>query len=239
MPHEKLLVFDIETVPDPRHAKGTEFPPPALHQIVAIAFLEADITRDGSNEKYILRDLRAGGEIRFQEKELLQGFVQYLERLRPRLVTYNGRGFDIPVVKYRSMVHQLQAPLLSHSDYSYRYNTDSHCDLLEMLSDFGASTRMRLADLCSALGVPSKLGMDGSEVQRNYQAGNLQAIRDYCEIDVVNTYLVYLRTMFNRGTVSPLDYEHAMTQLREYLTINSQGRRHFAEFLKGWAYVPR
>jgi predicted PolB exonuclease-like 3'-5' exonuclease len=201
--------------------------------------LEADVARDGANEKYSLRDLRAGGEIRFQERELLQGFLQYLERLRPRFVTYNGRGFDIPVVKYRAMVHQLQAPLLYHPDYSYRYNTDSHCDLMEVLSDFGASARLRLADICSAFGIPSKIGMDGSEVLRHYQAGDIEEIRNYCEIDVVNTYLVYLRTMFNRGTMSADGYDQAMLQLREYLARHGQEKQHFADFLKAWAYLPR
>lgn len=236
MQHEKLVVVDIETVPDGKVESTREFPLPAFHQIVAIAFLEADIHRRGSTESFKLRELRAGGEQRFQERELLQGFFQYIERLKPRIVTYNGRGFDLPVLKYRGMVHELPAPILHLSEYSYRYNTDSHCDLLEVLTDFGASTRMRLGDVCLALSIPSKLGMDGSEVAKRYREGNIRAIRNYCELDVLSTYLVYLRSMLQRGVLSTPDFANATRDVHQYLLEQRESRPHLSEFLNAWQY---
>jgi 3'-5' exonuclease len=217
MRHDKLLVFDIETIPDSRHYSGKEFPPPAFHQVVAIAFLEADIVRRDSTEAFILRDLRAGGTAEYNERELLIGFCQHLERLQPRLVTYNGRSFDIRVLKYRGMSYSISCPLLSLPAYTYRYNIANHCDLLELLTDFGASTRMRLGEVCALFNLPAKLGIDGTDVARLYRSGKIEKIRDYCETDVLSSYLVYLRAMFHRGTLTAQDFEIAIFEVHQYL----------------------
>ena len=139
MHHQNLFVFDIETMPDTNaalsltgfddpdvaahrqelgryHLEKTggknPFPRQPFHKVVAISFLEAEIERDGNQEAYFLRELRSGGEAGFDEKKLLQGFFGYFERLKPRLVSFNGRGFDLPVLKYRVIVHGVSAPWL-------------------------------------------------------------------------------------------------------------------------------
>ena len=139
MQHQNLFVFDIETVPDTDavpnltgfddpdvakrrqelvryHLEKTDRKNPFLrqpfHRVVAISFLEAEMERDGNQEAYLLRGLRSGGEAGFDEKQLLQGVFGYFERLKPRLVSFNGRGFDLPVLKYRAMVHGVSAPWL-------------------------------------------------------------------------------------------------------------------------------
>ena len=139
MQHQNLFVFDIETVPDTDavppltgfddpdvearraeleryHLEITEgrnaFPRQPFHRAVAISFLEAEIERSGGGEAYYLKELRSGGEADYDEARLLQGFFQYFERLKPRLVSFNGRGFDLPVLKYRAMAHGIAAPWL-------------------------------------------------------------------------------------------------------------------------------
>ena len=168
MQHRNLFVFDIETIPDTDavpaltgfddadiqarrdelaryHLEITDgrndFHRQPFHRVVAISFLEAEIEHTPGGEIYHLKELRSGGEESFGEKKLLQGFFGYFERIRPRLVSFNGRGFDLPVLKYRAMAHGVQAPLLHNADnkwenYTVRYATDWHCDLIEALSDF-------------------------------------------------------------------------------------------------------
>ena len=137
MQHQNLFVFDIETMLDTDavpsltefddpdvaarrqeleryHLEKTggknPFPRQPFQKVVAISFLEAEIERDGNQEAYLLRELRSGGEAGFDEKKLLQGFFGYFERLKPRLVSFNGRGFDLPVLKYRAMMHGVSVP---------------------------------------------------------------------------------------------------------------------------------
>ncbi len=133
MPLTSLMVVDIETIPDSAHHEGDDFPILPFHQVVAIGFLEANIERSGEGETYALQQLRCGGETEFSEAQLLDGFFRYFERSKPRLVTYNGRAFDLPVLKYRAMKHGVQAPWLQKggdrfSNYSYRTHASDAAD---------------------------------------------------------------------------------------------------------------
>jgi predicted PolB exonuclease-like 3'-5' exonuclease len=266
MQHQNLFVFDIETVPDTDavpnltgfdepdvetrraeldayHLKVTDgrnaFPRQPFHKVVAISFLEAEIEREGSNEVYFLKELRTGGEAGFNEKQLLQGFFQYFERLRPRLVSFNGRGFDLPVLKYRAMVHGISAPWLHQAgdkwnSYNSRYSADWHCDLMDQLSDYGASARVKLNEVCSVLGLPGKFGVDGSKVAEMIDAGEVDAVREYCETDVLNTYLVYLRTMLHRGLMSIDGHDRAVADIISMIKNEGENRPHLNEFLNAW-----
>lgn len=266
MQHRNLFVFDIETIPDTNavynltgceskdiaemrqaleqyHLKITDgknsFPRQLFHKVIAISFLEAEIHREGNQETYVLKELRSGGRKGADEKELLQGFFKHLGQLQARLVSFNGRGFDLPVLKYRAMVHGISAPWFYHSgdkwsNYSQRYSLDWHCDLLEALSDFGASAKIKLNEICSVLGFPGKIGVDGSQVMPMYDAGQLQEIRDYCETDVLNTYLVYLRYMHHRGVLPGEAYDSAIGDVVSLLKSEGQERLHLQEFLREW-----
>ena len=269
MQHQNLFVFDIETIPDTDsvpnltgfddpdiEARREEleryhlditggknpFPRQPFHKVVAISFLEAEIERSGgvsSGESYHLRELRSGGEAGFDEKQLLQGFFSYFERLKPRLVSYNGRGFDLPVLKYRAMVHGIQAPWLydagdKWNSYQSRYSADWHCDLLEVLSDFGASARGKLNEVCSVLGFPGKFGVDGSKVADMIDGGDVQGVRDYCETDVLNTYLVYLRFMLHRGNIDTEAYNRAVADIITLIETEGVERPHLKQFMDAW-----
>ncbi len=266
MSHQNLFVFDIETVPDTeavRNLTGFDDPDPQacrdeleryhlditdgrnpfprqpFHKVVAISFLEAEIERDGVQENYLLRELRSGGESGSNEKALVQGFFSYVERLRPRLVSFNGRGFDLSVLKYRAMVHGISARFL-YSDgdkwnsYTSRYSDDWHCDLLEVLSEYGGSARVKLNEACSVLGFPGKFGVDGSKVTEMIEGGQVDAVRDYCETDVLNTYLVYLRLMHHRGKMSTDGYNRAVADVISLIEVEGETRPHLREFLEAW-----
>jgi predicted PolB exonuclease-like 3'-5' exonuclease len=266
MQHKNLFVFDIETVPDTQAVRnltgfaGSEpaerraeleryhleitdgrnaFPRQPFHKVVAISFLEAEIERDGLSEIYHLRELRSGGDAKATEQALIQGFFSYLERLRPRLVSFNGRGFDLSVLKYRAMVHGISARFL-YSDgdkwnsYTSRYSQDWHCDLLEVLSDYGGSARIKLNEVCSVMGFPGKFGVDGSKVTEMIENGQAQEVRDYCETDVLNTYLVYLRLMHHRGTLTTAAYNQAISDIIALIEAEGEARPHLREFLEAW-----
>ena len=267
MQHQSLFVFDIETVPDTDAAKAltgsestdvlelrkaladyhlkitdgrNDFPRQPFHKIVAISFVEAEIERDGMHERYHLSGVRSGGEIDFTEEKLVQGVYQFLNRAKPRLVSYNGRNFDLPVMKFRAMKYGVSAPWLYRSgdkwnNYTSRYSADWHCDLLDVLKDFGAMQGgLKLDEVATVLGLPGKVGVDGSQVSDMYDRGEIGAIRDYCETDVLNTYLVYLHWQHHSGVLQKNDFAAAIQDVVAYIQAEQEERPHFGEFFTAW-----
>lgn len=259
-----LVVFDIETIPDisacggligeingdvyqkrealtKYHLEITDGQNPFLrqpfHQVVVISFLFADIVRSGGYETFVLREIRSGGKLDSGEKELVQGFFEYISKTKARLISFNGRTFDLPVLKYRAMKHGVQAEYIYKSgdkwnNYMQRYSVDWHCDLLEALSDFGASARVKMNEVCSILGLPGKIGTDGSQVTSLYDSGKTQEIRDYCETDVINTYLIYLKLMQHQGRITTESYNKNIDDLLLYL--GSSQKNHLLKFKEEW-----
>ncbi len=268
MIHNKLFVFDIETVPDTDVVEnltgsqtkdvlelrkelenyhievsgGNPFSRQPFHKVVAISFLEADIEtcRDGT-ETYSITDLRTGGTENSTEEEIIKGFFSHLSKNPPRFVSYNGRTFDLPVLKYRAMKYGVPAPWLYKSgdkwnNYMQRYSLDWHCDLLDAFSDFGASCRCKMNEVCAIMGIPGKIGTDGSQVSELYDAGKIKEIRDYCETDVINTYLLYLNFQLHSGNLNKENFIKCNIELKNYLQSfkDDSSKQHFNEFLTEW-----
>jgi predicted PolB exonuclease-like 3'-5' exonuclease len=271
MLHNSLFVFDIETIPDTDAVKnltgsetkdvetlrkeleeyhieisgGNPFPRQPFHKIVAISFLEAEISvnNDGT-EEYHLTEIRSGGNEDSNEEEIVKGFFSYVAKKRPRFVSYNGRTFDLPVLKYRAMKYGVSAPWFYKSgdkwnNYTQRYSLDWHCDLLDAFSDFGASAKCKMNEVCSILGIPGKFGVDGSKVTELYDSKKIKEIRDYCETDVANTYLLYLFYQMHTGTLSTQGFVNAAEQVATYLEEEGKNKdkKHLADFLAEWKKV--
>ncbi len=210
-------MFDTETIPDIpalRHlqnanpeltddeviaAAQTDDRPvkPGLQCIVAVA--GAWIAPNGT-----LRQLRALGDPGWSETELVRETFRIISEGHPQLVGWNTSGFDLPVLVYRAMVHQIAAPGFyqfgePYHGYRKRFDEESHIDLMDILSFYGASPRLKLDEMATVLGIPGKLGIDGSQVWPLYQVGELEAIRTYCTSDVLTTALVYGRYALHRG----------------------------------------
>lgn len=265
MLHQSLFVFDIETVPDTAavynltgstekdpaklrealtqyHLEITDgknsFPRQPFHKVVAISFLEAEIMRhDDGTESYHLKNL--GSNHKNEEKQIVKGFFDYLQRIKPRLVSYNGRSFDMPVLKYRAMAHGVGAKWFygagdKWNSYMQRYSADWHCDLLEVLSDFGASARVKLNEACAVMGFPGKFGVDGSKVTDMFENGEIDAIKHYCETDVLNTYLVYLRTMQHQGKITTISYNKAVADVVSFIENENTEKPYLADFMDAW-----
>jgi predicted PolB exonuclease-like 3'-5' exonuclease len=210
-----VIVWDIESIPDLagfaaanglsgktddeiRAEIGDKFPKPLYHSIVCIGALVAERRDDGWHV------LAAGaphvGER--SESELIKAFVDRIGDLRPQLVTYNGSRFDLPVLRYRAMLHKLAAPGLFARNYFNRY-TDDAIDLCDVLSSFQPASNVKLDELSKLMGLPGKpAGISGSEVEEFYREGKIQDIADYCLSDVVNTYRLWLRYELFRGALA-------------------------------------
>lgn len=208
-----------------------------FHKVVAISFLEADIEYQDDFEYYKIKDLRSGGSVESSEKDLITGLFQYLRKIHPRFISFNGKTFDMPVLKYRAMLYNISLDWFYKSgdkwnNYSSRYSVDWHCDLLEAFSDFGSSARVRMNEVCAMLGLPGKMEIDGSMVEQMYYEGKIQEIRDYCELDVLNTYILYLRYAHHIGKMNRDGYLKSISEIISFLT--SGNKEHYNMFLEKW-----
>ena len=168
-------------------------------------------------------------------------FFDGIEKFTPELVSWNGGGFDLPVLHYRALRHKVAAPRYwetGDEDNAFRYNNYlgrfhwRHIDVMDVLSGYQSRARASLSDAAVLLGYPGKLGFDGSQVWDAYRAGELTRIRHYCETDVINTWLVFLRFQHMRGRLTDAGLADELARTRAWLTEAHQP--HFDEFLAAW-----
>ena len=253
-----LIVFDIETIPDleggrklygldeidaketakamlaTRRTKvpDSDFLPLHQHRVVAIS-----VAARWSKDQFGVRSL---GDLDSEEKQVIEKFFAIVEKA-PTLISWNGTGFDLPVLQYRGLVHSI--PSVTYWDtgeynnefkwnnYQSRYHK-RHIDLMDTLSRFQPRAFAPLDEICKLIGLPGKIGVGGDKVFDSYLDGKLQEIRDYCEIDALSTYLVYLRFELIRGNYTLQRYENELQLVRKWLTDSKQN--HFQKFLIAW-----
>jgi hypothetical protein len=250
-----VLAFDIETIPDVagirrlhglpadlpdaeaaeiafqmrRVKSGSDFLAPHLHRVVVVScVLRSD---EG------LRVFSLEG----QEKDIIQRFYDGLEKFVPQLVSWNGGGFDLPVLNYRGLAHGVQAPMFwetGDENRDFRYNNyvsryhSRHLDLMDVLAMYQPRNNAPLDEVAQLAGLPGKIGIGGAKVWEAWLAGEAAKIRDYCEADTANTYLLFLRYQLLRGVLSKDHYRAEIQMLKRYL--QEQNKPHWREFLKLW-----
>jgi len=180
------------------------------------------------------------GEPENDERSAIQRFFEGLNRYVPQMVSWNGRGFDLPVLAMRGLIHGVTAACFwdtggdnkdfKWSNYINRFH-DRHLDLMDVLSIYGGRGSP-LDDVSKLSGFPGKMGMDGAEVWPAYRKGEIAAIRDYCETDCANTYLMYLRFQMMRCVLTQERYAAECSLLRNFL--EKRGEPHWKEFLSLW-----
>lgn len=253
-----VLVFDLETIPDVsglrvllgtdaalsdaevaaqafaarREKIGSDFLQHHLHRVAAISCVFRD------DEGFRVRSL---GSLDDAEPKLIQDFYRIIERYTPQLVSWNGGGFDLPVLNYRALIHGINAVRFwemgeedrdfKWNNYLSRYHT-RHLDLMDHLAMHTGRANAPLDDLAKLCGFPGKMGVDGSQVWSLYQEGRLREIRDYCETDVVNTYLVYCRYQLLRGRLTPDAYDAETALVRT--SLQSINAPHWRDYLNLW-----
>lgn len=250
-----ILVFDIETIPDVatgrrlygldglsdedtaaalfalRRAKvGHDFLPHHLQKVIAISLV---ISNASQLKVWSL------GDDQSDEKELIHRFFTGIDKHTPTLVSWNGSGFDLPVLHYRALLHNITATAYweaGDNQQAFRWNNYlnrfhyRHLDLMDVLAGYQNKAFAPLDEISTMLNFPGKMGMSGSKVWNEYLAGNIKEIRDYCETDVLNTYCVYLRFELMRGTITEIEYSHELQRLCEYLG-EEKDKSHLQEFL--------
>ena len=252
------LVFDIETIPDTdglrtlldlpvgisaedianialhqrRQHNGSEFLPLHQHRICAIS---CALREDNNFKVWTLGDADSS------EAEIIQRFFDGIEKYTPQIISWNGGGFDLPVLHYRGLIHGINASRywdLGEDDKDFKWNNyisryhSRHLDLMDLMAMYQARANAPLDDLAKLCGFPGKLGMDGSKVWDAYNAGQIEEIRNYCETDVANTHLVYLRFQLMRGHLTPAAYEAEIKLVRD--TLTGYNAPHWSEFLAAW-----
>jgi 3'-5' exonuclease len=217
---DHVIVWDLETVPDLaavarihglpsndtaliREALGDKFPKHLFHSIVCIGALIARRSNPGPWEVVKLGAPHVGERT---EAELIGAFVGRIAELQPRLVTFNGSGFDLPVLRYRAMLHRIAAPGLSCRPYFHRF-TDDAIDLCDVLSSFGRA-KATLHEISRMLGFAGKAsGIDGGQVEQLVAEGRIAEVAAYCQEDVINTYRIWLLHELFCGRLSAREYE--------------------------------
>ncbi len=253
-----VLAFDIETAPDcdglrrlydldpgltdkdvaeiafqrRRTAANHDFLQLHLHRVIAIACA----LREGDGFR-----VWSLGTPEDSEAELIRRFFDGIEKYTPQLVSWNGGGFDLPVLHYRSLVHGIAAPRywdqgeddreFKWNNYISRYHA-RHLDLMDLLALYQPRNNVPLDEMAKLIGFPGKLGMDGAQVWGAYLGGKLREIRGYCETDAANTYLLYLRFQLLRGVFDAAQYEREIALVR--LTLAKSAETHWREFLEAW-----
>jgi predicted PolB exonuclease-like 3'-5' exonuclease len=252
------LVFDIETIPDTdglrvlydlpkdvtdedvanialhqrRQHNGSEFLPLHQHRVVAISCA----LREGDNFK-----VWTLGAADSSEKEIIQRFFDGIDKYKPQIISWNGGGFDLPVLHYRGLINHVNACCywdMGEDDKDFKWNNyisryhARHLDLMDLLAMFNARANAPLDDLAKLCGFPGKLGMDGSKVWDAYKAGKIEEIRNYCETDVANTHLVYLRFQLMRCQLNQAAYEREIALVKE--TLAGYSAPHWKEYLAAW-----
>jgi len=253
-----ILAFDIETIPDTdggrkiyelhdlndsdvatamfnkrREKVGNEFLATHLQKVVAISA----VYRNTQKDQFSVWTL---GTENSTEKEIVQNFFDGIDKHTPTLVTWNGSGFDLPVLHYRGMINGVQAPRYwdqGEDDSNFKWNNyisrfhARHTDLMDVIAGYNNRAFAPLDEMAVLLGFPGKMGMSGSKVWDQYKEGQIKAIRDYCETDALNTYLVYLHWQYVKGNLS----DKGLTQEHEVIkTALRNGDAHLQEFLAVW-----
>jgi predicted PolB exonuclease-like 3'-5' exonuclease len=189
------------------------FPPLYACQpvVIGVMWLEEDLS---------LRRLGTIGEGK-DEAGMLSDFADFMDRQRPQLVTWNGRGFDLPVLLLRTLALGLTWPWYYRDrDYRYRYSESGHLDLCDFLSDHGAGRMTSLDGAARLIGLPGKGhgqggqgGIDGSQVEALFQAGEFETLRRYCLSDVTQTAFLFLRSRLLVGQINRAEYRKAAEAL--------------------------
>lgn len=254
-----LLVFKIETAPDVTAGRRLYGNPAEMENLsdeeVARVMLHncqkqhhQPITRVSPHLQKIIvisAVLRAGKRLRIDslgtaestEAELLQQFFKAIQHYMPTLISWNGTSFDQPVLHYRSLLHGIGAQHYWNNSLENRnhiHHHICHTDLINLLANNQSTAIAPLEELTTLLGFPSQPPMEGNQIWKHYLQGNQQLLREYCEIKVLQTYLLYLRLELIRGTFTPTDYQQEYQQVKIFLEQTEAHKTHFKQFLNQW-----
>jgi len=253
----QYIIFDTESVPDGRLIKlvkyrdediseeeaiekakkqalessggKTDFLPPVFQFPVALCLLK--IEQDLSINELVLLD-----EPHFRSFEIVKDFWKGLNHYKVPIISYNGRGFDLPLMEVAAFRYGLSVPYHFSSRNSTRYRfSDKHIDLMDWITNYGACRQGYSLDLFSKLlGKPGKMATKGSDVYEMFLRGEIREINEYCAYDVFDTYFIFLRHLVLLGKIT-IEMEKSIVQLaKKWITENSLKHPFLKEYLANW-----
>jgi 3'-5' exonuclease len=264
-----VLVFDIETQPDISGLRklypqfegleegtlfksvcdkrfgvdsGKTFLPHHLHQICAISCVLRAGADDATSADAQFK-VWTLGTVDSSEADIIRKFYKLVDHYTPQLISWNGGGFDLPVLHYRALIHGIPAARYwegGDDDRDFKYNNylsryhSRHLDLMDVLAGYQPRANAGLDEMAKLCGFAGKLGMDGSQVWQAVRDGKLAQVRDYCETDVVNTYLVYTQFQKMRALWSEPRTEFEQALVRRELTLLAPTAAHWQDYLSAW-----
>lgn len=255
------LIFDVESVADGDLISAVKYPREAPTGELAIAQFQEEL-REQSGKDFIpytfqvptavviakvgrdldLIDIVSLDEPHFRPHIIADHFWRGWEKYgRPQWVTFNGRGFDLPLMELAAFRYGLSVPSwfnLTGPGYKQprnRYNIESHLDLHEFLTNFNATWFRGGLDLAAQLvAKPGKMNVKGDQVQAMYNEGRLQEISDYCRCDVLDTYFVFLRAMVVMGRINRAREKELVAAAHLWLLERRESNVGYSTYLDGW-----
>ncbi|MFO0818063.1 MAG: 3'-5' exonuclease [Pirellulales bacterium] len=261
----RFLVFDVESVADALLVAKLRYPAESLSPADAVQRYRAELLEQNGSDfipytfqlpvaivvakvgpDYRLLDLVSLDEPQFRAHVVTEKFWKGWEAYKcPTLVTFNGRTFDIPLLELAAFRYGL--PLQrwfavnakTYDQPRNRYNLDSHLDLNDVLTNYGASRFNGGLNLAAnLLGKPGKLDIKGHMVQDLYEQGKLAEISDYCRCDVLDTYFVFLRTSVLMGQLSLDDEQKLVNEAKHWIAERAGATPAYRLYLEHWGDWP-
>ncbi len=255
------LLFDVEAVGDGDLISRVRYPDAGLSPADALARYRAELMAEKGKDvlpttfvlpaavaiakvsaDFRLLDLTTLDAPEYRPYEITKRFWQgWTHYGKPPFVTYNGRGYDIPVMELAAYRYGLSIPAWfnveakSFEQSRNRYNTAVHIDLMDLFSNFGAAqVSGGLNLLANLIGKPGKTGIDGSKIQDMYDAGRADEINDYCRCDVLDTYFVFLRTRVLLGKLNLEDEQEIVDETKAWLEKEAEDSPAYRHYLAHW-----
>lgn len=258
-----ICVFDIESVPDvellrevyhyegdcmevcrqafasQKEKSGSEFLPLSFHKIISIASVIADDFGNFLKVGHFAKDV----PLEQREEVLLQEFAAFLNKQNPRLISFNGRGYDMPVIGIRALKYNVNLAGYYETDnaqfgknkwenYRQRYSERFHLDLYDTLGNYGSARALSLDSLCKMAGIMGKYEVSGGQVHELiYQHDDLPCVDFYCQSDVLNTYWLFLKFEITKGMLALSDYVANLIKMRDLIPSHAPYANAFKEAL--------
>ena len=249
-----LLAFDIETVPDTAALRQKHGYPDDLSDAAVVEMTQRLLRQEKNSDFFphhqqrvatISCLLRKSDEVQIfslpvddedprDEAAAINLFFRIIDKYEPFLISWNGGGFDLPVLHYRGMKHSLVASTYWNTEDHFKWNHytnryhERHTDLMDRLALYQPRAWAGLGDFAGICGLPGKIGIGGANVWETWLHGDLPAIRRYCETDALLTYLLFVRYQNLRGN---LDGTKEEKFIRAHL---ENDRSRWGEFLAAW-----
>ena len=231
------VVYDLETICDPDIERSEDerdrFPPPICHEIKAFSMATFVPERVERETVFRIKSLGTAGGT---ERENIEAYGAYLENIDFCQVGFNNVGFDNNVIFNRALKLGVSLPALFLKGNKYdgplrRYGMNYNIDLCDAFSNYGASPKASLAKFAQAVGLPAKLGVDGSQVAEMCAQGKIQEVKNYCEMDVLATGGLFLRFQRLRGILSGQGFRLSAQIFLDFIEQKAEEKPHLREFL--------